>query len=464
MKGTVEACYLTHRMWGWGYRMNAKARQLIVCGTLFDSCTGTVKNDIAILVEGDRVAEVAPFASFAGRTGAVEGEDGQNALSRVSDALDAVPIDLSHLFVMPGLIEGHAHIGMDPALSMDRMFLYGGFGEITVRSIRNAQADLLAGFTTVRDEASFSYTDVDVRNMIDRGEIWGPRLKVSGMALTSTGGHADVRYRPGMGAITFPEAYIAYVVNGADEARRAARNVIKYGVDVVKLMATGGVLSGDASVGAPDLAYDEMKAACDIAHAHGKIVSAHAHGAQGIKDAIRAGVTSIEHGTLIDEEGCELMVERGVYHIPTLIAHHTSVEKGARGEIPQLYYEKALQCEESAATGLTRLHELGAKVGFGTDAGTPGNPHGAQADEFRLVMEAGGFTAVEVLQAATVVNAQMLGMTGQVGSLAVGAYADIAAFDGDPLQDIRAMGRCSFVMKGGTVYKRDGAAQVPQGV
>lgn len=434
--------------------MNSASRMVLLkCGRVFDPEKGAVSHDIAIVVKNDRIAAMGAFDEVANRYG-VQSED--YAMGHLAERLDAELVDLGDLFVMPGLIEGHAHIGMDSSLGMERMLLHGGYGEIAIRSMRNAQANLLAGFTTVRDECCFAFIDVDIRNLIDRGEVWGPRLRVSGMALSSLGGHADLHLRPGISSLSMPESHIAYLVNGADEARLAARSVIKHGADTVKLMATGGVLSSDASVGAPDLTLEEMRAASEIARSHGKTVSAHAHGSQGIKDALHAGVTSIEHGSMIDEEGCELLVESGAYIVPTLIAHRSSVEKGRLGLIPTAQYQKAVAVEEHAGWGLSRLKELGARIGFGTDAGTPGNPHGRQHDEFKLMMEQGGMTSIEVLRAATVVNAELLGMGDMVGSLAPGKYADVVAFDGNPLEDIDAIKKCVFVMKGGVVYLRDG--------
>lgn len=440
-------------------RAGQDGRVLLTCGDLFDAVDGGVRRGQAVLVRGNRIERVAPLEALSKEAG-VPAEDAAG----LAAVLGARLIDLSDAFVMPGLIEGHAHIGMDPSTTVDTMYLHGGYGEITVRSIKNAQADLLAGFTTVRDECSFAYTDVDVRNLIDAGEIWGPRLKVSGLCISATGGHADTTYRPGTGERSLPEAHIGYIVDGRDEATRAARTVVKYGADVVKLMATGGVLSSDASPGAPDLSYEEMKAAVDVARDHGKISSAHAHGAEGIKNAIRAGVTSIEHGTLIDEEGCEMLVEHGTYLVPTIIAHQSSIRLGEAGKLPPAYLEKARAVMRGVHTGLTRLHGMGAKIGFGTDAGTSGNAHGRQTGEFRLMMEEGGFSASEVLLAATQVNSHMLGMEHEIGSIEAGKLADIVAFPESPLSDIDVMGRVSFVMKDGRVYKLDGEPTLVPGV
>lgn len=435
-------------------------KTLLACGKLFTAVDHDIHSDQIVVVEDARITHVGSLTRVAHEL-AVEARDKDAAY--LAGQIGATYVDLTHAFVTPGLIEGHAHIGMDPSLGINAMLLTGGFGQITIRAIKNAQEDLFAGFTTVRDEGCFSYIDVDVRNAIEAGEILGPRLFVSGMALSATGGHADTHFRPGVGAITFPEAHISYIVNGVDEARRAVRETIKHGADVVKLMATGGVLSDDACAGAPDLAYDEMRAACDIAHAHGKTVSAHAHGAQGIKDAVRAGVDSIEHGTLIDEEGCALMVERGVTFVPTLVAHCHSVEKGERGEIPQRWYDKARIADEHAAWAITRLHELGCRIGFGTDAGTPGGTHGSQAREFALMMERGGMSPVEVLLSATHVNAELLGAADRIGTIEVGKLADIVAFPEDPTASIEALERCIFVMKDGVVY-RDGDTVAQRGM
>lgn len=429
-------------------------KTLIACGSLFNAVDGRVQHSQCILVEHDRIACVGSVSDVARAYGAADLAEGTP--QHLAARLDATFEDLSHSFVMPGLIEGHAHIGMDPAIPMSTMMLDGGYGRITVRAIRNAQADLLAGFTTVRDESCFAYIDVDVRDLIDEGAVWGPRLKVSGLCLSSPGGHADMTHRPGLIQDVHAESSISYVVNGADEARRAARMVIKHGVDHVKLMASGGVLSDDAHPGAQDLLFDEMRAACEVARAHGKPVSAHAHGAQSIKDALRAGVTSIEHGTLIDREGCELLAETGAYLIPTIIAHGKIVRAAEQGNVPPAQAAKARLVMSGVRQGLSCLRELGVQVGFGTDAGTAGNYHGRQAGEFALMIEEGGFTTEQVLLAATRVNAQMLGMSDLIGSIEAGKQADIAAFDGDPFQDIHAMERCSFVMKAGETYLREG--------
>lgn len=432
-------------------------KTLIACGKLFAATDVAALPDQLIVVKDAIIEQVGTLTEVAA---AQHIETSGLDARALANKMGARYVDLRHAFVTPGLIEGHAHIGMDPSLGMNAMMLSGGFGEIAVRAIKNAQADLMAGFTTVRDEGCFAYIDVDIRNLIAAGEISGPRLVVSGLAISSTGGHADVHFRPGVGAISFPEAHIAYVVDGADAARAAARKTIKYGADVVKLMATGGVLSSDANMGSPDLALDEMRAACDIAHGHGKIVSAHAHGAQGIKDAILAGVDSVEHGTLIDEEGCQLMAERSVTFIPTLVAHRRSVEKGQRGEIPSAWYQKACMADEHAAWGLSRLHELGCPIGFGSDVGTSGNRHGEQAEEFSLMMERGSLSAAEALLAATRVNAHMLGLADSIGTIESGKTADIVAFAGDPLSDMRAMERCVFVMRNGAIYRHDAAPEM----
>lgn len=417
--------------------------KIMKCGQLFDSNTGIVKKNMDVLIEDNLIKEVGP-------SGVVKAPE------------DAEVVDLSDHFVMPGLIEGHGHIGMHGNANVYDTILFTTIGMGAIKSIKNAQADLLAGITSVRDMGAFSYIDVDIKNAINSGMLWGPRLQVSGLCISATGGHGDLVYRLGTGATTFPESFMAYLVDGEVEARKAARKVIKYGADVVKLMATGGVLSNDANPGAADLTYDEMKAACDIAKMHGKLVATHAHGAEGIKNAIRAGVDSVEHGMLIDDEGIEMLKENHVFLVPTIIASQQTVDMGDK--LPPLILEKAKRCLDQVHTNLVKMRALGVKVGFGTDVGTPGDPHGHQLREGELMMKLGGFTAEEVLMSATKVNSEMLHWDDKVGSVDPGKFADIIAFKDSPVEDMKNLTRCDFVMKDGFVYKQNGEATYKQAV
>ena len=401
----------------------------IKCGQLFCAKDDAVLKDMAVVIEGNRIIEVAPMAECPPR-------EGQEV------------IDLSGKFVMPGLIDAHLHTGMSGEPDTTQCMYYQCDGELALISMLNAQQDLLAGFTTVRDEGSFHFIDLDLKKMIDSGRVFGPRMFVSGVPLSSTGGHGDSHFKPGITG-----GSMAFIVNSPDECRAATRTNIKDGVDQIKLMATGGVMSMGDEPGAPELTYEEMKVICDLAASHGKLTTAHAHGAEGIKNAIRAGITSIEHGMMIDEEGMHMMAESGTYLIPTIIAAYQIVANGVEAGIPAWGVEKAERCLKNHGENLKKMRKMGVKIGFGTDAATPFNPHGKQAFEFELMCRYGDFTPAETLLAATKVNSEMLRWDDRVGSIEPGKLADVIAFDSSPLEDIRVMTNCTFVMKDGVVYK-----------
>lgn len=403
-------------------------KKRIKCGWLFTAENENAQTNMEILVEGDKISGI-------GETGAFDNEAAET-------------IDLSDKFVMPGLIDAHTHVCMKGQL--DTMPCYQALsGDIMIDAMENARADFMAGFTTLRDVGSIFQTDISLRNAINQKRVAGPRMIVSGGMLCSSGGHVDGHFSPHI-----KEATLGYVVDGADEARRAARLNFKYGADILKVAATGGVMSFGDAPGAVDLTYEEIKAAVEIAEAHGRISSAHAHGAEGIKNAIRAGITSIEHGMLIDEEGIEMLAEHGTYLIPTIIAVENICKGGEDGILAPWMLEKARQCEEKHRKNLQRMRQLGVRIGFGTDAGVALNYHGKQAAEFGLMVGC-GFRPAETLLAATKVNAALLRMGDQIGSIEAGKYADIIAFGKNPLEDISAMMSCCFVMKDGVVHKQE---------
>ncbi len=402
-------------------------KQIIKCGRLFRGEDGSVEENMAVVTEGNRIVQVVPADQ--------------------ADTADGTVIDLSGRFVMPGLIDAHVHVNMNGETSMDPM-AKKTVGEVQLMSMVHAQADLMAGFTTIRDEGAVGFTDVALRDAIDSGLVYGPRMVVSGVAISSTGGHGDTDFRPEITGGSFGQ-----IVNSPDEARKAARYTFKYGADQIKLMATGGVMSYGDEPGAPELSFEEMKAALDIANTRGKLSSAHAHGAEGIKNAVRAGITSIEHGMLIDDEGMELMKEYGTYLIPTIIAAYRIVEAGKTGALAPWMVEKAELCLENHGEHLKKMLAMGVKIGFGSDSGTAFNRHGEQAFEFEL-MTRYGFTPAQALLAATRTNSELLKWQDKVGTIRESKLADIIAFDGNPLEDIRVMTRCTFVMKDGVVYKR----------
>ena len=402
------------------------SKKVVKCGKFFDSVNECVKENVWVVVEGNKIAEVsdAPVCC--------EG---------------AEVIDLSDKFVMPGMIDAHMHLMMNGEPSAMNDIYSKRDADYMVDMIINAQADLMAGFTTIRDEGCIGFVDISLKNAINAGKVWGPRMKVAGMGIGSTGGHGDNPLRPG----TVLAGGMSQVVDSPDAARKAARHTIKYGADHIKLMATGGVMSVGDEPGAPDLTFEEMKAALDIANTHGKSSSAHAHGALGIKWAVKAGIASIEHGMMMDEECMDLMVEHGTYLVPTIIAAYRIVEYGQY--LPEEAVRKAKACLENHGRNLEMCRAKGVKIAFGTDTGTYFSAHGKQAYEFELMQKYGNFTVTESLVAATKSAADLLKMSGEVGSIEPGKYADIVAFNESPYDDISTMCRCAFVMKDGVVYK-----------
>lgn len=402
-------------------------KKVIKCGKLFLSKSGTVADNMAVVVEQGKILTVEPVAQVN------------------CDGCEV--IDLSDKFVMPGIIDCHQHSSMygqgnNLSAVYEQTIAYSAF-----EAYKNANLDLMAGFTTMRDAGGPGYVDVSLKKAINAGKVDGPRLVVAGQALTSTGGHADFHLAPHVKNANTMGA----VCDSPDEMRAAARKNFKYGADVLKIMATGGVMSYGDDPNASQFTYEEFKAAIDVAKEQGKSTFAHAHGANGIKLAVKAGITSIEHGMLIDEEGMQLMAEYGTYMVPTIIAAKNIVVFG-KGILPDWMVEKADMVLKNHKAQVMQLRQLGVKFAFGSDAGTAFNRHGEQTVEF-LNLQDFGFTPVECLQHATCNAADLLSMSEQVGSVEPGYFADVIAFDGNPLEDLAVMQNCCFVMKDGKVYK-----------
>ena len=326
---------------------------------------------------------------------------------------------------------------------------YQTAGDATLHAVNNVKADLMAGFTSVRSCGDHGYLDVAIRNAINRGELAGPRLMVCGVAIGSTGGHADSHYNPYIEADAFMSGYAA---DGPAEMMKAVRYNIKYGADFIKFMATGGVMSLGTTVGAQQMSLEEMKAICDTAKLYGLTIATHAHGTSGINDAIRAGVTSVEHGMLMNEEGIELMKEHGTTLVPTLIAAERIIVKGKEIGTPDWAIAKAEYVFGNATRNFKRCLDEGVKIAFGTDSGTPYNFHGKQTYEFELMVKY-GMTPTQALMAATKGSSELMCKDHEIGSIEPGKFADVVAFDGDPIADVKALTSCSFVMKGGEVYR-----------
>ncbi len=405
-------------------------RKAIKCGKLFNSVDGTVSENQIVLIEGERIQEVLDASSFREE--------------------DCEVIDLSDKFVMPGLIDCHVHISEFGAPDTFRITATQLVGDALLMGLKNAQAQLQAGFTTLRNQGSPGFIDVSLKKAFNSGMYDGPRIVASGSCIGSTGGHADSHYNPYLQ--TVHDIIDGMVVDGADQAMRAARFVIKYGADVVKFMATGGVTTMGTTVGAQQLTFEEMRAMCQVAEMYGVTSSTHAHGTNGIKTAVKAGVTSIEHGTIMDDECVELMVEHGTYLTPTIIAFRRMLERGEEEGIPPHAMEKAKKAGMHHQESFRKCLDAGVSIVFGTDSGSPCNPHGKQHDEFKYMCEF-GMTPVQALTAATRTGAHLVRMWDDIGSVTSGKYADVIALDGNPLEHIEDMAKVCFVMKGGKVYK-----------
>ena len=360
-------------------------------------------------------------------------------------------IDLGDVTLMPGFIDAHTHvIGRilgDPSGTSAAVKDYDAFAAIL--GTRNANNILLAGFTTIRNVGASNFDDMALRKAINEGFVPGPRMMAAGHAIGITGGHCDENgFKPGLldGGIK------GGIANGPEEVRAAVRYQVKYGADVIKTCATGGVLSEGDAVGATQYTYEEMKALVDEATKLDRKVAAHAHGTEGIKIAVRAGVSSIEHGSFLDEEGARMMVEKGTYLVPTLMAGE-QVEKLAKsGVLKGLIAEKALAAAAAMRNGIRIAKKNNVKIALGTDSSVI--PHGTNGHEFTLMVEWGGLSPMESIMAGTMNAATLLGWQKKIGSLETGKWADITAVPGDPLKDIRKMETSVFVMKNGVIYKQ----------
>jgi imidazolonepropionase-like amidohydrolase len=374
------------------------------------------------------------------------------AADRVQIPAGARVIDLGDATLLPGFIDAHTHIiGRvlgDPDNDLSAVKDYQAFEAIL--GVENANRTLLAGFTSIRNVGASNFDDFALRKAINEGWVIGPRMEAAGHAIGITGGHCDNNgYKPGLMDGTIKDG----IANGPDEVRAAVRYQVKYGADVIKTCATGGVLSEGDAVGATQYSFEELKALVDEATKLDRKVAAHAHGTEGIKLAVRAGVTSIEHGSFLDEEGARMMAQRGTFLVPTLMAGE-AVERAAKnGILTGLRAEKALAAAAAMRHAIKLAVAFKLNIALGTDAGVI--PHGTNAHEFTLMVEWGGMTPMASIIAGTMGGARLLGWDKNTGSLTVGKWADIAAVPGDPLKDIHQMEKTIFVMKDGVIYRND---------
>src|SRR5712671_4250190 len=381
-----------------------------------------------------------------------------NRITAVGDArtvqvlAGAKVIDLGDTTLLPGFIDAHTHlVGRvlgDPEGDMSEVKDYESFGAIL--GVLHARDTLLAGFTSVRNVgASGRFDDMALRKAINEGWTIGPRMETAGHAIGITGGHCDENgYRPGVAE----QSPLTGVADGPEQIRQAVRLQIKYGADVIKTCATGGVLSEGDAVGATQYSFEELKALVDEAKKLDRKVAAHAHGTEGIKLAVKAGVSSIEHGSFLDEEGATLMGQRGTFLVPTLSAAE-AVERAAKtGVLKGLRAEKALAAAAAIRHAIKLAVANKIQIALGTDAGVI--PHGTNAHEFVLMVEWGGMTPMDSIVAGTMNGARLLGWDARLGSLTAGKWADIVAVAGDPLKDIHNMQKVVFVMKNGVIYRQ----------
>lgn len=389
-----------------------------------------IKNG-AIVVTDDKISAIGPFAAMTVPAG-----------TRV--------IDLGDATLMPGFIDAHTHIiGRvlgDPEGQNSGVRDYDSFGAML--GVGNAERTLLAGFTTIRNVGAGNFDDLALRKAINDGFVPGPRMRAAAHSIGITGGHCDENgYKPGLA----DGDYKTGIADGPEQVRAAVRYQVKYGADVIKTCATGGVLSEGDAVGATQYTYEELKAMVDEAHKLERKVAAHAHGTEGIKIATRAGVSSIEHGSFLDEEGAKLMAERGTFLVPTMMAGE-GVERLAKSGVLKGYRaEKALAAAAAMRNAIKIAVANRVQIALGTDAGVI--PHGTNAHEFVLMVEWGGMRPMDAIVAGTMNGAKLLGWDSTIGSLTVGKYADIVAVPGDPLKDIKRMETTVFVMKNGAIYK-----------
>ncbi|HXB42616.1 MAG TPA: amidohydrolase family protein [Puia sp.] len=404
-------------------------KTIIYCGRLIDVKSLQVLSEMSIVVEANKITDL--------QKGYI-----------TASANDKV-IDLKNKTVMPGLIDCHVHLELETSPNAQLQRFTQNPADIAFQSTVYARTTLFAGFTTVRDVGG-SGVNIALRNAIKKGIVIGPRMYTAGKTIASTGGHADPTngYRKDLMGDPGP---LEGVANGPEECRKAVRVRYKDGSDLIKITASAGVLSLEKDGSGPQFSEEEMRAIVETAKDYGMAVAAHAHGAEAIKRAIRAGVTSIEHGTMMDNEAIELFKKYGTWYVPTIIAGKASSDSAKKpGYFPAVITEKALAIGPKIQATFAKAYKAGVKIAFGTDAGV--YAHGKNWMEFVYMTEA-GMPVLEAIKSATANASELIGISDITGSIEKGKLADIIAVDGDPTKDIQVMGKVQFVMKDGIVYK-----------
>lgn len=417
----IVLCLFALSICGAAQQKPAPAVTVIHAGHLLDVKTGRTLNDVWVVIEGDKITragtEAVPAANI---------------------------IELPNATLLPGLIDAHTHLTFDPRFGYERLGI--SVPKEALIGAKNARVTLEAGFTTVRNVGARSYTDIALRDAINEGMVPGPRIVASGPALSITGGHCDENLLPYEFHATSDGA-----ADGVEAVQHKVREIIKYGADVIKVCATGGVLSKGDDPQASQYTLEELKAIVADAHRLGRKVAAHAHGAQGILWASEAGVDSVEHGSYIDDAAIQMMKSKGTYLVPTLYLTDWMTENATKIGLPEMYAGKMRSVTTVARTNVKKAFDAGVKVAFGTDAAV--YPHGLNAREFAVYVKL-GMTPLHAIQTATVNAADLLGWSDRIGSLEAGKFADIIAVNGDPTKDVTLLENPVFVMKGGVVYKQ----------
>jgi imidazolonepropionase-like amidohydrolase len=408
-----------------GVKPTAATRTLVRAGHLLDVKTGKLLDAQTIVITGDTISSVAATSSIPAQPG------------------DTV-VDLANMTVLPGLIDVHTHItsetNFDPYFELTQTD-----AKEAINGVANARTTLMAGFTTIRNVGAGGYTDVDLRDAINQGQVPGPHMQVSGPPLGITGGHCDENLLPIKYHVTADG-----VADGIAGVQQKVRQNIKYGVDLIKICATGGVLSKGDDPQASQYTLEEMRAIVADAHRLGRKVAAHAHGSQGILWATEAGVDSIEHGSYINDEAIAEMKKDGTYLVPTLYLEDWIL---ANGNLPPFYQQKMKDTIAVAKQNLKHAIHSGVKIALGTDAAV--YPHGLNAHELDVYVNQMGMTPLAALQSATINAADLMGWSAKVGSIEPGHWADLIAVEKNPLDDVRVLQHVNFVMKSGVVYKNE---------
>src|SRR5437879_3623805 len=405
----------------------APKRTVIRAGRVLNVRTGELRANQAIVIEGDKISQISPSAE-------------------VKAAVGDTTIDLPDATLLPGLIDMHTHLTFElSSLSYEGLKI--STAREALHGARNARRTLEAGFTTVRNLGAKDYADIALRDAINDGDVVGPRIVASGPAMGITGGHCDENLLPP--AFHFQGGGVA---DGVEAVQHKVREIIKYGADVIKICATGGVLSKGDDPNASQYTLEEMKAIVADAHRLGRRVAAHAHGAEGVRWASEAGVDSVEHGHLMDDAAIVTLKKNGTYLVPTLFLGEYMEKNMDRSDVPEYTKQKMRDVIAAMRKTIGKAFDAGVKVAFGTDAAV--YPHGLNAGEFHVYVQL-GMTPLAAIQTATVNASDLLGPKFAVGSLEPGKFADVIAVDGDPTKDVTILEHVKFVMKSGSVYKND---------